>query len=382
MAGWHYMDAASQQQGPIETDALVALLQSGAIHWDTLVWREGMGQWAPLRTFSAELPVPPPLPDTPTAASPGRTGVVVQAGFWRRWAALFIDQLILGLGFYALVFVLILAAWAGGWADAEALSGDEPSPGLVLAYLGLLLLYYVAAGTYCTLWESSSHQATPGKRAVGIKVVDLQGRRLTRRHAAVRWLAAGVSYLTVYIGFLMAAFTERKQALHDLLAGTLVVDRWAYTDAPERQQQGPGGCAIAAIAGLLLMIVVGVLGILAAIAIPAYQSYTQRAGLAAVVVQTEPWRERARAHFNASGDCADSEAAGIAEAGGQRMPAHVAEAKAGAFQDGGCGLEVTLGGFNNDRLDGHRLWWQAGTGGDWACTSDIDQNLLPAACRP
>ena len=56
---------------------------------------------------------------------------------------------------------------------------------------------------------------------------------------------ASLSYLTLYIGFLMAAFTERKQALHDMVAGTLVVDRWAYTEHPELQRRGLGGCVIA-----------------------------------------------------------------------------------------------------------------------------------------
>ena len=56
----------------------------------------------------------------------------------------------------------------------------------------------------------------------------------------------------------MAGFTERKQALHDMVAGTLVVDQWAFTAQPERQRRGPHGCAVALLVGFLLLLAVGV----------------------------------------------------------------------------------------------------------------------------
>lgn len=381
MARWYYMDASRQQQGPVDTEALAALLQAGSLHWDALAWREGLAQWVPLREVAAELPVPPPVPSAATAATPRPE--VVPAGFWRRWAALFIDNMLLSVAFYALVFVLILAAWLGGGLDAGTLNSEEPTPALAFGYLGVLLLYYLLAGLYYILQESGPHQATLGKRALGIKVVDLHGQRLSRAQAAGRWFAASLSYLTAYIGFLMAAFTERKQALHDLLAGTQVVDRWAYTDFPERQQRGLGGCAIAGIIALLFLVVIGIAGLLAAIALPAYQNYLHRAGVSQVVVEATPWRDRALAYPALQGQCADTAAAGINDVA---MPAHVAQVRAGAFQGGGCGLEVTLGGFRDARLDGHHLWWQTttdgATDGAWTCTSDIDATLLPPACRP
>src|SRR5207342_3681907 len=121
------------------------------------------------------------------------------------------------------------------------------------AYFAAILAYYIAAAMYYSLQESSGHQATLGKRALGIKVVDARGQRLTRKHALGRWFAASLSYLTMYVGFLMAAFTERKRALHDMVAGTLVVDRWAYTEFPERQKRELSGCLIAFLIGVLLM---------------------------------------------------------------------------------------------------------------------------------
>jgi hypothetical protein len=93
--------------------------------------------------------------------------------------------------------------------------------------------------------------------------------------AEARWVAAALSYLTVYIGFLIAGLTDRKRALHDMVAGTLVVDRWAYTDHPERQQREASGCLIAGIIALFLALFV--LPILAAISISQYQDYVMRA---------------------------------------------------------------------------------------------------------
>jgi uncharacterized RDD family membrane protein YckC len=74
---------------------------------------------------------------------------------------------------------------------------------------------------YESLMESSKRQATIGKRALGIIVTDLQGKRITLRQAAVRCVAQ-VASACLFIGYILAAFTRRKQTLHDLIAGTLV----------------------------------------------------------------------------------------------------------------------------------------------------------------
>ena len=141
---------------------------------------------------------------------------IAYAGFWRRCAAFVIDALILSVCFYAVLFAIIAALALGG---AFAKVPEDHVPGwMVLAYFGLVASFYACAAAYYSLQESSAHQATLGKRALGIKVTDAQGRRLTRRHALGRWFAAALSYLTFYIGFLLAAFTERKRALHDMVA--------------------------------------------------------------------------------------------------------------------------------------------------------------------
>ena len=76
---------------------------------------------------------------------------------------------------------------------------------------------------YFVVLESSEQQATWGKRLIGLRVTDLDGGRISFGRATARFFAKFVSYLTLFIGFLMQPFTKRKQALHDILAGTLVV---------------------------------------------------------------------------------------------------------------------------------------------------------------
>ena len=78
---------------------------------------------------------------------------------------------------------------------------------------------------YFTLFESSSLQATPGKMALGIIVTDLSGNRISFARANGRYWGKTLTGLTLGIGWIMAGFTRKKQALHDILAGTLVVKK-------------------------------------------------------------------------------------------------------------------------------------------------------------
>jgi uncharacterized RDD family membrane protein YckC len=130
---------------------------------------------------------------------PSSTGVAVAyGGFWRRVGATLID----GVLFAVLNGILVVG-----------LGGPESAGGIsVLAGIA-----YEAGMT------ASRHQATLGKLALGLRVVDSNGRRLTFGHALGRWLAKLVSALLLSIGFLMVAFTDRKRGLHDMLAGTLVL---------------------------------------------------------------------------------------------------------------------------------------------------------------
>ncbi|MEL7626924.1 MAG: RDD family protein [Anaerolineaceae bacterium] len=125
----------------------------------------------------------------------------VYAGFWNRFAAIFIDGLILG---------------AFGWVLIRIFGVRDDT-------FFYSLITTIAGFLYYTLQESSSYQATLGKRLLGIKVTDLSGARISFGKAAVRYLAKILSALILFFGFIMAAFTEKKQALHDMIAGTLVI---------------------------------------------------------------------------------------------------------------------------------------------------------------
>lgn len=76
---------------------------------------------------------------------------------------------------------------------------------------------------YYALMESSSYQGTLGKRALGLKVTDLGRARITFGSATIRYFSKILSALMLHIGFIMAAFTEKKQALHDIIASCLVI---------------------------------------------------------------------------------------------------------------------------------------------------------------
>ena len=278
---WHYTDVQGVETGPVTADALRAAFHGGRLGPASQFWHEGLPAWIDFNAAAAELgfgdAAPPPDPyaaprarvESESTFTPGTD--VVPAGFVRRFAAMFLDQLILGAGFFMLMMIAgVVVAIVG---DASG----EPGTAAVLLIYGA---GFVASALYFATQESSSAQASLGKRALGIKVVDRDGRPLSFAHALGRWFSIAVSYLTVYIGFLMAAFPPRKAALHDLVSGTQVVDQYAYTATPERQKRELSGCLVAVVVGLLVVPVL--IGILAAIGVAQYESYRQRAASGAL----------------------------------------------------------------------------------------------------
>ena len=144
--------------------------------------------------------------------------VVRYAGFWIRFIAAIIDGIILS----------IAGLFVGGLLGAVlgflfGLSGMDMGASQV-AVMGISYITGTALQwLYFTLFESSSKQATPGKMAMGILVTDLDGRRISFGRANGRYWGKIISGIILMIGYIMAGFTEKKQALHDILAGCLVV---------------------------------------------------------------------------------------------------------------------------------------------------------------
>ena len=135
------------------------------------------------------------------------------AGFWKRFAAHLIDMIIIWPGTFAIGFIFAIIMVAGGTDDPGSLQGFGFILGLVVVWL------------YYSVMESSPTQGTLGKMALGIKVTDLEGNRIGLGKATGRHFGKIVSWLLLCIGYIMAAFTQKKQALHDMMAGTLVVNR-------------------------------------------------------------------------------------------------------------------------------------------------------------
>jgi uncharacterized RDD family membrane protein YckC len=138
--------------------------------------------------------------------------MVKYAGFWLRVVAAIIDGVIVEIVVYIIGFAVGygMVSSGGGANSAAMLSG----------LIGLV----IGIAYWCGM-ESSAKQATLGKMAVGIKVTDLAGNRISFGRALGRYFAKIISFLILLIGFIMVAFTEKKQGLHDKIAGTLVVKR-------------------------------------------------------------------------------------------------------------------------------------------------------------
>jgi uncharacterized RDD family membrane protein YckC len=151
----------------------------------------------------------------------------VYAGFWMRFLAYIIDAFLLGFVNF-IIFIPVLGlvgiTAASGAANQDL---DSGTAGLLVAVMGTMFLSIIAVVVvgwlYFALMESSSKQGTLGKMALNLQVTDLEGRKLTFGRATGRYFGKIVSGAIMGIGYIMAGFTQQKQALHDIMAGCLVV---------------------------------------------------------------------------------------------------------------------------------------------------------------
>ena len=145
-------------------------------------------------------------------------------GFWRRFWALLLDSFIASIPPAVICIPLLMLPIAQIGAAPE---GQEPSLRPFIMLLAVYVLWCVLScicmWLYFALLESGKHQATWGKRLLGIKVVGSQGERISFARATGRYFSKILSYMICYIGFIMMPFTNRKRALHDMIAGTYVV---------------------------------------------------------------------------------------------------------------------------------------------------------------
>lgn len=308
-----------------------------------------------------------PLPDgaevcgkcgSPVGAAHGiapATAGPVFAGFWRRGAAYLVDSIVL------LIPNVVLAM---------ALQSQEPASSLAQFAMWWL---------YKSLMESGPRQATLGKLALGIKVTDLNGARISFGRATGRFFASLLSMLILCIGLLMAAFTHRKRALHDFIAGTLVV---RGTADPAEIVEGSGTMPLTAgvWAAIVFFMFIPLTGILAAVTIPAYQDYVVRAKMMEAIhegSQLKPDAAREIAAYKAD-PAANGEASHAVTPKSQYITRIVIDKPARA-------IDVVL--------DGHKIgalteaaprirWIVAEDGATWSCqATGVPDKYLPAGCR-
>jgi uncharacterized RDD family membrane protein YckC len=185
---------------------------------------QSMGAVASTQTQVGVLPPPPPQPQI-VAGVP-----VLYAGFWLRVVAAIIDSLIIGIPLGAIAFALIASSLP---AIMRMQQGEAPIMVMATILPRLIvigIIYLIGSWLYWAGTESSEWQATLGKKALGLYVTDMEGRRTTFGRTSGRfWAGRGIGAvpylggLYFLISCIMAGLTEKKQALHDMIANCLVL---------------------------------------------------------------------------------------------------------------------------------------------------------------
>ncbi len=325
----------------------------------------------------------------------------IYAGFWIRVGAYLLDQVILTIAGFVGIFVFGLAI---GLIAGPTAAGEG-----ALGAIALWIVMWVAAPwLYSAFFEAGPRQATLGKQAVRLKVTDLDGNRISFGRASGRYFAEWVTALTFGIGYAMTAFTARRQSLHDLIAGTLVVR--ADLDPATVASAGPAKPVPAWQAVLVVLVAfIPFLGIIAAIAIPAYQDYAIRAQVSEGLMIASGYKEAVAAHAASTGPWpVDIDDAGFRPAADQTV---ASSRYVDSIDISNGTITIVYGGAVNSHIHGRQLSlrpylsrdgdivWQCGnsgrpggtttnSGGESAVgtdsdpgETDLDDQHLPASCR-
>ncbi len=140
------------------------------------------------------------------------------AGFWIRFGAYIIDAIILTIGQWIVFSIFGVSLFSADMLDPAA-ADSLATGGFGIAYA----ITTIGSILYFVLMESSAKQATLGKMALGLIVTDTDGQRISFLRALGRYFAKILSAVILMIGYIMAAFTDRKQGLHDMICSTLVL---------------------------------------------------------------------------------------------------------------------------------------------------------------
>lgn len=172
-------------------------------------------------------------PGTATVGTPAPAiavavaGGLVYAGFWLRFVAYLIDAVLLSLFEFMLILILVAVF---GLGEVVRNLPENPDISSIFTATVILAIIAFAVSTFGVIWlyyacmESSRYQGTLGKMGLGLLVTDLQARPVSFRRASGRFFAKIITGLVpLCIGYIMAGFTAKKQALHDVIASCLVL---------------------------------------------------------------------------------------------------------------------------------------------------------------
>jgi uncharacterized RDD family membrane protein YckC len=247
---WHYA-VEGKQNGPVSDDEFKQLVGVGVVKADTLVWKDGWPNWIAYGAMTAGDGVA--IADaTAVCAVSGKTrpksemlefegrwvssehkdeffqrlreGVnlprdVVYADFSRRLGAKIIDSVVV----FALTF--ILAAVIGGIIGGVGGLTGKPSGGVVVLIQVVSQLAGIVAALAYTIYFTRKFDATPGKKALGLRLLRADGSKLSKGRIIGRYFAEWVSSAILLMGYLMVAFDkEERRALHDRMCDTRVID--------------------------------------------------------------------------------------------------------------------------------------------------------------
>ena len=208
---WYYSEGG-KQIGPIDETELNRLVTLGAVRSDTLVWHEGLTSWQPLGVVRGMHPA--------AAVAAGRH----YGGFWIRFVARLIDSLIIIVinAIVRLPLSLMFGLGTMGMRGmGEARGGWIFGP--AMGAVGLSTVIGIALGAAYEIYFLSAHGATPGKMALGLRVIRADGGPISPMLALGRHFALWLSGFILMIGYIMAGFDPEKRALHDRICETRVI---------------------------------------------------------------------------------------------------------------------------------------------------------------
>ncbi len=229
---WYYANY-NQRLGPVSDTEFARLAREKTIKEDTLVWQHGMPDWKSYAEVAPTLPPPDislPVTGTGTIEPVAPVGLVGQpqrgslsfAGFWPRVGAALIDFLII----YVLSIFLSKAFGAANIDLKPLLEGNLEQMVVLLKQLALFVFVDTGMRIAYYWYFLNKFEATPGKMALGLKVVRSDGSKLSQGQILGRFFAEIVSkYFTLGFGYLMVAFDSEKRAMHDQMCDTRVVNK-------------------------------------------------------------------------------------------------------------------------------------------------------------